>query len=41
MTQAFADPAPRLDPRKFQDPLVTARAAKGGAVILSVAGNAD
>lgn len=25
MTQAFADTAPPLDPRKFQDPLVTAK----------------
>ena len=34
---AVANTTPRLDPRKFQDPLVTARATKGGAVILSVA----
>ncbi len=34
MTQVFADPAPRLDPRKFQDPLVTARGERRAHVAL-------
>jgi hypothetical protein len=34
MTQAFADAAPRLDPRKFQDPLVTARGERRARVAL-------
>ena len=34
MTQAFADTAPRLDPRKFQDPLVTARGERRAHVAL-------
>src|SRR5258708_5829519 len=34
MTQAFAKPTPRLDPRKFQDPLVTARGERRAHVAL-------
>jgi hypothetical protein len=35
MTQAFAKTTPRLDPRKFQDPLVTARGESGPITNLS------
>src|ERR1700681_412310 len=34
MTQAFANTTPRLDPRKFQDPLVTARGERRAHVAL-------
>ena len=34
MTQVFADAAPRLDPRKFQDPLVTAKGERRAHVAL-------
>ena len=34
MTQAFAKTTPRLDPRKFQDPLVTARGERRAHVAL-------
>jgi hypothetical protein len=40
MTQAFANTTPRLDPRKFQDPLVTARGRTAGARCAQSAGDA-
>src|ERR1700720_3097483 len=38
MTQAFANTTPRLDPRKFQDPLVTARGERRAHVALKALG---